>query len=1083
MKADKTLFGSRLIQGRCQGRAWLSIPWNMAGFNRLEARLAVLAAFLLKAAVLWEPMATANGLADDLFTTTALARGAPEVFGFTEARTPALGEKENVGPEARLTGRPEVYPTVELQAPARPGQLTVTAKTATSVTLSWETAADSAGVVAYEVFCNGASAGSSTSNSFTSPGLIANRSYTFRVKARDASGNLSEASNAVLATPRSGVGQVQPVLVRTQFNALVLNYDPRIYVDGAYVRVADQYGYRDVDTLIEQYIRLLKCASGGQTVWSVAYRFDLDEFPPPADASRPAFNATNYVSLREQGYDYWNNPNPGGPAYETIIHDPRFGIADKINAGQIDAVWVFGVSGTGFWETAMAGPTAYYVNGGAIVDSSLQRNVVFYGFGKEGHQGVGFMCENTCHMAEVIMSSRIASSWPHSVSSRVFTTLNAENPARELVTKAIDDWTHFTQAEAASWDPVLVAPGQSQAGLSHFPPTAMCNYDWSTMSFDFNDAGPFHVYDGTWSAANQEYHALAGNGVKVLALDGMGMSDSTGNYHPPIAFSDGDVELTVRLTNGTPSSHAGFLFRVSACGAGVNQVKGYYVGLSASEGKVILAKLDHAYLSLTNATHTLPSDVPHRLRIESRGSLIRIYLDKSLAPIISYSDDSYVTGGFGLTTYSTEAFFSNLTIEAHAQNYGDDWYRYPDANGVPRDISPLEWNGDQGVAMDQFYVWWWEHLPKNGGGHYAADLQSGTMVLLLNTWWPYIFDINRFTRSCPFTDIVFPPEDVTPPTAPEAIEGLALGTSRIGLSWSEASDNVGVTRYAVYRNGVLLRKTALPYITDTRLSPSTSYTYLVKSADGSGNVSSNGAQVTVTTLATDRKGSILDGSFELNPQAAGWTSDAMLPSQAQFTWELSGTGRRGSRCLSIASSQFNDARWMQTVTDLTPGSTYWITGWIKGVNIVLEPGRSTGANLCLIGTWDHAPDFLSGTFDWRQATLPFTAPSSGTVSVGCRLGYWSSTTSGKAWFDDLMVVGPTELRLAQPEMSDTGRVRFILIATPSRSYRIERSPDLESWQELKTVSSSHPVIEISDLDSTAASSRYYRAVQTGTSRE
>src|SRR6185437_8880438 len=138
---------------------------------------------------------------------------------------------------------------------------------------------------------------------------------------------------------------------------------------------------------------------------------------------------------------------------------------------------------------AMAGPNPYWVNGAPITDSALTRNVVFYGFGKDPHQGVGFMCENTCHMTENILG-RISANWPRTVASRVFQTLTWNDPNRVLVDRLVNDWTHFTQAEAASWDPMLVAPGHAQAGLSHYPPTALYNYDWSTMSLDFSGTGP-----------------------------------------------------------------------------------------------------------------------------------------------------------------------------------------------------------------------------------------------------------------------------------------------------------------------------------------------------------------------------------------------------------------------------------------------------------------------------------------------------------------------------------------------------------------------------------------------------------------
>jgi hypothetical protein len=193
--------------------------------------------------------------------------------------------------------------------------------------------------------------------------------------------------------------------------------------------------------------------------------------------------------------------------------------------------------------------------------------------------------------------------------------------------------------------------------------------------------------------------------------------------------------------------------------------------------------------------------------------------------------------------------------------------------------------------------------------------------LLLNTWWPYILDHPSFASTVPFADLVFPPEDVTPPSAPAGLEGIPLGASQIALAWDEAADNIGVTRYAVYRNGELLRKTPSPFFTDTRLRPGTDYAYAVKACDGSGNTSPTAATVNVRTLAAEPQGALVNGRFEVNPQASAWITDAYRPSAVTYTWEGRGEGRRGTRCVALNASELNDARWARTVTGLVPGAT------------------------------------------------------------------------------------------------------------------------------------------------------------------
>ena len=48
-----------------------------------------------------------------------------------------------------------------------------------------------------------------------------------------------------------------------------------------------------------------------------------------------------------------------------------------------------------------------------------------------------------------------------------------------------------------------------------------------------------------------------------------------------------------------------------------------------------------------------------------------------------------------------------------------------------------------------------------------------------------------------------PQEDIAPPTPP-TLTGQAVSATRVDLSWSGATDDIGVTGYEIYRNGALV---------------------------------------------------------------------------------------------------------------------------------------------------------------------------------------------------------------------------------------------------------------------------------------
>ncbi|MFD2612427.1 NPCBM/NEW2 domain-containing protein [Paenibacillus gansuensis] len=107
---------------------------------------------------------------------------------------------------------PSLSVTTELPdstAPTAPVGLTVGAVTGTSASLTWTASADNKAVTGYIVYRNGNQIGTTSGaaeTSYTVNGLIPGTASTFTVKAKDAAGNLSDASNevtAVLAPPAS----------------------------------------------------------------------------------------------------------------------------------------------------------------------------------------------------------------------------------------------------------------------------------------------------------------------------------------------------------------------------------------------------------------------------------------------------------------------------------------------------------------------------------------------------------------------------------------------------------------------------------------------------------------------------------------------------------------------------------------------------------------------------------------------------------------------------------------------------------------------------------------------------------------
>lgn len=87
-------------------------------------------------------------------------------------------------------------------------------------------------------------------------------------------------------------------------------------------------------------------------------------------------------------------------------------------------------------------------------------------------------------------------------------------------------------------------------------------------------------------------------------------------------------------------------------------------------------------------------------------------------------------------------------------------------------------------------------------------------------------------------------------TAPSTSTLTASGTttSSTNLSWTTATDNLGVTGYDVYQNGAFKASTTTTSLVVNGLTAATTYNFYVKAKDAAGNISNSSNIVNATTL-------------------------------------------------------------------------------------------------------------------------------------------------------------------------------------------------------------------------------------------
>lgn len=117
---------------------------------------------------------------------------------------PAIGGTSNwncVGSGGGTTASCSATRSVaDVTAPTTPGGLFASGITQTRVNITWNASTDAIGVTNYRVYKNGVELAQPTTNAYSATGLVAGTTYSFTVKAEDASGNISAASGALSVT-------------------------------------------------------------------------------------------------------------------------------------------------------------------------------------------------------------------------------------------------------------------------------------------------------------------------------------------------------------------------------------------------------------------------------------------------------------------------------------------------------------------------------------------------------------------------------------------------------------------------------------------------------------------------------------------------------------------------------------------------------------------------------------------------------------------------------------------------------------------------------------------------------------------
>jgi hypothetical protein len=277
---------------------------------------------------------------------------------------------------------------------------------------------------------------------------------------------------------------------------LILDFNP-ILENKNSQRLRQYKVWNDPPSLETQYINSVKTLSHGYVNYQIVERIsNIDEIPVKADGFQ--YTDDTYLAVIDNGSP---NHSPDYANYNTIIS--KYQLCEKLNAGTIDEVWMWGGPWFGSYESTMTGHNSFHVNSPPVLNTTCTRQMVIMGFSYQ--RGLAEMLEDLGHRTESTLTYFFGSS--------------SDSP-----------WYKYTIYDKNS-------PGNSQCGSVHYAPNSFNDYDWANTTVVSNACDDWFNYPNLtgnrtnvncsiWGCTAESYQKWWLNHIPVFT----GTSIYNGNY-------------------------------------------------------------------------------------------------------------------------------------------------------------------------------------------------------------------------------------------------------------------------------------------------------------------------------------------------------------------------------------------------------------------------------------------------------------------------------------------------------------------------------------------------------------------------
>ncbi len=865
---------------------------------------------------------------------------------------------------------------IDSQAPTAPTNLLANAVSGTQVNLTWTASTDNVGVSNYLIErCQGAGCSNftqiatSTTAGFNNTGLTAGNTYSYRVRATDASSNLSPYSNTATATTPAQDGQ--PPTAPSNLTATAAS---AVEIDLAWTAATDNVS-------VNGY-RIERCQGASCTTFNQI---------GTTNGTTTTYNDTNLTpgtsySYRVLATDPSGNQSPySNTATNTTPADtqpptvPANLTASPIGSGRIDLAWSastdnLGVTGyrvercqgagcSNFAEVGTASTNAFSDTG--LTPSTSYSYRVRATDAAANLSGYSNVASGTTQPA--VIAGLVAS---YAFGEGAGTTVADSSGNGHTGTVANTAWT-----ASGKFGPALVFNGTNakvtipDAATLHLS-SAMTLEAWvkpASVTPSWRDV----IYKGDDNYFLEAVYPGGGPAGGVTT----GSSD---------AFAGGSAALPVNTWSHIAATYDGANIRLYVNGVQVasqartGTIAGssnpLQIGGDAIYGQYFNGTIDEARIYSTALTAAqIQSDMTTPVGIDSQ------------AP----------TAPTNLLANAVSGTQVNLTWTASTDNVG---------------VSNYLIERCQGAGCSNFT----QIATSTTAGFNNTGLTAG------NTYSYRVRATDASSNLSPYSNTATattPAQDGQPPTAPSNLTATAASAVEIDLAWTAATDNVSVNGYRIERcqgascttfNQIGTTNGTTTTYNDTNLTPGTSYSYRVLATDPSGNQSPYSNTATNTTPA-DTQPPTVPGTL---------SAAAASSSQIDLVWgpatdDVGVTGYRVDRCQGAGCSNFSHLVQLtgpQTTysdTGLTPATSYSYQ-----VRAMDAAGNLGPVSNSASATTSAVASTLVAAYAFDEGSGTTVADSSGNGNNGTVAnGTW--TANGK--FGPALVFNGTSTRVTVPD--------------------------------------------------------------------